>query len=159
MRKNQNHVEIADGYIKLWGTIFLNLLKFIVVPIVLFSIMSGSCRERISHTGLSRNGIAHRIYLLLYPYAGYILVGCTDNGRYESPGFLKGTAACNDLCILELFKCGNPAYQYERLRENGRRQRSNFFRSPTRCNYKHGWNRYLSGCLCHIHALILIFPK
>ncbi len=41
MRKNQNHVEIADGYIKPWATIFLNLLKFIVVPIVLFSIMSG----------------------------------------------------------------------------------------------------------------------
>ena len=37
----QGHVEIAEGYIKPWGTIFLNLLKFIVVPIVLFSIMSG----------------------------------------------------------------------------------------------------------------------
>lgn len=32
---------IANGYIKPWGTIFLNLLKFIVVPIVLFSIASG----------------------------------------------------------------------------------------------------------------------
>ncbi len=37
----QNHVEIAEGYIKPLGTIFLNLLKFIVVPIVLFSIISG----------------------------------------------------------------------------------------------------------------------
>ena len=37
----QNHVDIAEGYIKPIGTIFLNLLKFIVVPIVLFSIMSG----------------------------------------------------------------------------------------------------------------------
>ena len=37
----QNHTEIAEGYIKPLGTIFLNLLKFIVVPIVLFSIMSG----------------------------------------------------------------------------------------------------------------------
>ena len=35
----QGHTGIADGYIKPWGTIFLNLLKFIVVPIVLFSIM------------------------------------------------------------------------------------------------------------------------
>ena len=34
-------VNIAKGYIKPWGTIFLNLLKFIVVPIVLFSIASG----------------------------------------------------------------------------------------------------------------------
>ena len=37
----QNHADFADSYIKPIGTIFLNLLKFIVVPIVLFSIMSG----------------------------------------------------------------------------------------------------------------------
>ena len=36
-----NGVGIAKSYIKPWGTIFLNLLKFIVVPIVLFSIASG----------------------------------------------------------------------------------------------------------------------
>ena len=36
-----NHVEFANSYIKPFGTIFLNLLKFIVVPIVLFSIMVG----------------------------------------------------------------------------------------------------------------------
>ncbi|MEG2143801.1 MAG: dicarboxylate/amino acid:cation symporter [Oscillospiraceae bacterium] len=33
--------EIAANYIKPFGTIFLNLIKFIVVPIVLFSIMAG----------------------------------------------------------------------------------------------------------------------
>ena len=33
--------EFANAYIKPFGTIFLNLVKFIVVPIVLFSIMSG----------------------------------------------------------------------------------------------------------------------
>ncbi len=33
--------DIADSYIKPFGTIFLNLVKFIVCPIVLFSIMSG----------------------------------------------------------------------------------------------------------------------
>lgn len=33
--------EIAVKYIKPFGTLFLNLVKFIVVPIVLFSIMSG----------------------------------------------------------------------------------------------------------------------
>lgn len=33
--------DFATGYIKPIGTIFLNLIKFIVVPIVLFSIMSG----------------------------------------------------------------------------------------------------------------------
>ena len=36
-----NGGAIANGYIKPWGTIFLNLLKSIVVPIVLFSIASG----------------------------------------------------------------------------------------------------------------------
>ncbi len=34
-------LEFAEKYIKPWGTIFLNLLKFVVVPIVLFSIISG----------------------------------------------------------------------------------------------------------------------
>lgn len=37
----QSHSEFAVGYIKPFGTIFLNLVKFIVVPIVLFSIMCG----------------------------------------------------------------------------------------------------------------------
>lgn len=36
-----NHYEAANKYIKPFGTIFLNLIKFIVVPIVLFSIMCG----------------------------------------------------------------------------------------------------------------------
>ena len=34
-------LAIAKNYIKPFGTIFLNLLKFVVVPIVLFSIASG----------------------------------------------------------------------------------------------------------------------
>ncbi len=37
----QNYADVADTYIKPFGTIFLNLLKFIVVPIVLFSILCG----------------------------------------------------------------------------------------------------------------------
>lgn len=37
----QNHVEFAEVYIKPFGTIFLNLLKFVVVPLVMFSIISG----------------------------------------------------------------------------------------------------------------------
>ena len=36
-----NGLDIAKNYILPWGTIFLNLLKFIVVPIVLFSIAIG----------------------------------------------------------------------------------------------------------------------
>ena len=35
----QNYAAFANTYIKPFGTIFLNLVKFIVVPIVLFSIM------------------------------------------------------------------------------------------------------------------------
>ena len=37
----QSHAEFAAKYIKPFGTIFLNLVKFIVGPIVLFSIMAG----------------------------------------------------------------------------------------------------------------------
>ena len=37
----QKHAQFAETYIKPFGTIFLNLLKFIVVPIVLFSFMCG----------------------------------------------------------------------------------------------------------------------
>lgn len=37
----QNHQEIANGYIKPLGTIFLNLIKTVVVPLVLFSITQG----------------------------------------------------------------------------------------------------------------------
>ena len=37
----QSHADFANTYIKPFGTIFLNLVKFIVGPIVLFSIMAG----------------------------------------------------------------------------------------------------------------------
>ena len=37
----QSHAAFATKYIAPFGTIFLNLVKFIVVPIVLFSIMAG----------------------------------------------------------------------------------------------------------------------
>ena len=37
----RNQADFVNAYIKPIGTIFLNLLKFIVVPLVLFSIMAG----------------------------------------------------------------------------------------------------------------------
>ena len=37
----QSQAEILNAYVKPIGDIFLNLLKFIVTPIVLFSIMGG----------------------------------------------------------------------------------------------------------------------
>ena len=36
-----DYPDFVNEYIKPWGTIFLNLLKFIVAPLVLFSIMAG----------------------------------------------------------------------------------------------------------------------
>ena len=56
--------EIAVEYIKPFGTLFLNLVKFIVVPIVLFSIMSGviSMQDGWQYRGENR--------LLLYVYKG-----------------------------------------------------------------------------------------
>ena len=38
----QNHVNIANTYIKPFGTLFLSLLKMIIVPLVFFSLMSGA---------------------------------------------------------------------------------------------------------------------
>ncbi len=38
----QNHVDIANTYIKPFGTLFLNLLKMVIVPLVFFSLMSGA---------------------------------------------------------------------------------------------------------------------
>lgn len=37
----QNYQDFANNYIKPFGTIFLNLIKMVVVPVVLFSIMQG----------------------------------------------------------------------------------------------------------------------
>ena len=37
----RNQADFVNTYIKPIGVIFLNLLKFIVVPLVLFSIMAG----------------------------------------------------------------------------------------------------------------------
>ena len=59
--------EIAVEYIKPFGTLFLNLVKFIVVPIVLFSIMSGV----ISMQDMRKVGsIGGENRLLLYVYNG-----------------------------------------------------------------------------------------
>ena len=42
----QNYTDFAESYIKPFGTIFLNLIKFIVVPIVLFSCNDRSGRRK-----------------------------------------------------------------------------------------------------------------
>ena len=53
----QNHADLASEYIKPFGTIFLNLVKFIVGPIVLFSIMSGVISLKDIHKVGSIGGI------------------------------------------------------------------------------------------------------
>ena len=50
------HADFVNGYIKPIGIIFLNLLKFIVVPLVLFSIMAGILSmndiKKVGHLGI-----------------------------------------------------------------------------------------------------------
>ena len=60
----QNSPDIADLYIKPFGTIFLNLLKFIVVPLVMCSIISGIVSMKdISKVG--RIGFGSMLYFML----------------------------------------------------------------------------------------------
>lgn len=64
--------EIADAYIKPWGVIFLNLLKFIVVPLVMFSIMVGIISmEDISKVG--KLGIRALVYFSLTTIAAVVV--------------------------------------------------------------------------------------
>lgn len=58
------HAEFAESYIKPFGTIFLNLLKFIVVPIVLFSIISGIISMKDIHK-VGSIGLKTIIYYLI----------------------------------------------------------------------------------------------
>ena len=60
----QDTPDIADSYIKPFGTIFLNLLKFIVVPLVMCSIISGIVSMKdISKVG--RIGFWSMLYFML----------------------------------------------------------------------------------------------
>ena len=60
----QETPDIADSYIKPFGTIFLNLLKFIVVPLVMCSIISGIVSMKdISKVG--RIGFWSMLYFML----------------------------------------------------------------------------------------------
>lgn len=60
----QGSAQIADEYIKPFGTIFLNLLKFIVVPLVMLSIISGILSMHdVSKVG--RLGLRALIYFML----------------------------------------------------------------------------------------------
>ena len=67
------HVDIAKTYIKPFGTIFLNLIKFCVVPLVLFSIMAGVLSMNdVKKVGAA--GVKTVVYYLLTT-AGAITIG------------------------------------------------------------------------------------
>ncbi len=64
--------DIAEGYIKPFGVIFLNLLKFIVVPLVMLSIVSGVISmEDISKVG--KLGVRSLVYFTLTTVAAVTL--------------------------------------------------------------------------------------
>lgn len=60
----QNNTEVADAYIEPFGTIFLNLLKFIVVPLVFVSITVGIISMK-NLSSLGRLGIRTLVYFMI----------------------------------------------------------------------------------------------
>ena len=73
----QNHATFANTYIKPFGTIFLNLVKFIVVPIVLFSIMCGI----ISMRDIKKVGSIGLKTVVLYVYNSICDHDRSDRGK------------------------------------------------------------------------------
>lgn len=78
----QSHASFADTYIKPFGTIFLNLVKFIVVPIVLFSIMCGiismSDIKKVGAIGLKT------VVFYLFTTAFAVTIGLTGGNLFKS---------------------------------------------------------------------------
>ncbi len=79
----QNAVWFAEEYIKPFGTIFLNLVKFIICPIVLFSIMSGV----VSMKDIRKVGVIGGITLIYYFFTTAIAISL---GLFIS-NFFKGS--------------------------------------------------------------------
>ncbi|MEA5084624.1 MAG: dicarboxylate/amino acid:cation symporter [Lachnospiraceae bacterium] len=96
--------DFANNYIKPFGTLFLNLIKFIVVPIVMFSIMTGVISMRDLHK-VGSVGIKTIVYYmcttsfavavgLLFAniFKGYFVQISTTGLEYsaaEAPGFME----------------------------------------------------------------------
>ena len=59
----QGYVDFAESYVKPFGTIFLNLLKFVVVPLVMFSIICG-IMEMQDVKKVGRLGVRALIYFM-----------------------------------------------------------------------------------------------
>ncbi|MGE4213615.1 MAG: dicarboxylate/amino acid:cation symporter [Anaerotignaceae bacterium] len=96
--------DFANNYIKPFGTLFLNLIKFIVVPIVMFSIMTGVISMRDLHK-VGSVGVKTIVYYmfttsfavavgLLFAniFKGYFVQISTTGLEYtanEAPGFME----------------------------------------------------------------------
>ena len=82
------HAAFAKAYIKPFGTIFLNLIKFCVVPLVLFSIMSGILSMNdVKKVGSA--GIKTVVYYLLTTACAItigLLVGSAFKGLFPALG-------------------------------------------------------------------------
>lgn len=78
----QSHASFAENYIKPFGTIFLNLVKFIVVPIVLFSIMCGiismSDIKKVGAIGLKT------VVFYLFTTAFAVTIGLTGGNLFKT---------------------------------------------------------------------------
>lgn len=90
----QNYTDFAESYIKPFGTIFLNLIKFIVVPIVLFSIMCGiismSDIKKVGSIGLKTVGFlsVHNSFC------------CNDRSGRRKPVQRTVSCSCNNRPVL-----------------------------------------------------------
>ncbi len=77
----QSHADFANDYIKPFGTIFLNLIKFIVCPIVLFSIMSGVVSMKDIKKVGSIGGMTVAYYLVTTAFA--ITIGLVFGNAFK----------------------------------------------------------------------------
>ncbi len=78
----QDSPEVADAYIKPFGTIFLNLLKFIVVPLVMLSIIGGIVSMKdVSKVGkIGMNALAYFMATTVFAVAlGLIVATCIQD--------------------------------------------------------------------------------
>ena len=90
----QNHVDVALKYIQPIGVVFLNLLKFIVVPLVLLSIICGIINMK-DVSKLGRLGIRTLLYFMLTTIFAVTL------------GLLLSTLLKNVFPIIEIPRDGN----------------------------------------------------
>ena len=92
----QNYADFATNYIKPFGTIFLNLIKFIVCPIVLFSIMCGiismSDIKKVGSIGLKT------VVFYLCTTAFAVTIGLVGGNLFKG---IRYTGAASELFLMD----------------------------------------------------------